>query len=73
MSQQTFYRDQIRQIIKQKTRPLILLSHSFEYPQMSRFHGSNGHCLSVILVMTLDYECSNLVYQTHRPEGTQCS
>ena len=37
MSHKTIYRDQISQIINQKTRPLIVISHSFEYSWTSQF------------------------------------
>ena len=32
---------------------LFLLSHSFKYSRMNQFWEGHGHCLSVILVMTL--------------------
>ena len=41
-------------------KTIILFSHSFEYSQTSQFWGSHGHCLSTILVITLDYEFSIL-------------
>ena len=63
----------IYQLINQKTRPYnILFSLSFEYSWMSQIWGSHGHCL-FYLRYSLDYECSNLIYQTHWLDRMQCS